>query len=564
MSTLEQDIARAKNQGKPGYDAFGDPVRSSADIAIADNVSKAAKLGVVIPGVGERPVTRYTETPPAGSTPPAGTPPAVSSTYGPGGSYDSTIKPYTADEEAAVRAKARTDVQSQIDAVNELMNQELLKAKQIGTNDLGKGRAIGASTGTLGSPIGDKVETDINTNNAERENAIRAANNEKIQSILTGVVSRSDSLIQQRKTTAQTNSDKYISYLKDTATKAKDDMMALADSQHELTSEQRQNLIDQTGYDPTTFDELYKKRKDDAALLTASKNFINIDKPIISADGKTASFVEKKTDPTTGAVSFVTHTTDLPGGVDPKNIDIVSRTDGLYAINKVANKDGTFTTVKLNGGSGGDSNTPYVAGANPVVDSWAQRIQNGTAKITEIPASQAGLRNQVTVALQEMGNSPDGKPTTTELGKASLSTAKSLLAKFDSGKGTSAVGKSGVFDSFGYGLIPGTDRANFVTDFNSLKSQLSLEGVKYLKGQGQVSDAERALLAQAVTKLNLSQSEDEFKSTLQGIIDKLTGNIQDESAGGGSGISVTDPNGTVHNFPDQASADAFKKAAGIK
>ena len=31
-----------------------------------------------------------------------------------------------------------------------------------------------------------------------------------------------------------------------------------------------------------------------------------------------------------------------------------------------------------------------------------------------------------------------------------------------------------------------------------------------------------------------------------------------------AGITVTDPRGTVHTFPDQASADAFKRAAGIK
>jgi hypothetical protein len=172
--------------------------------------------------------------------------------------------------------------------------------------------------------------------------------------------------------------------------------------------------------------------------------------------------------------------------------------------------------------------TTYVAGENAVVDSWAERIQNGTAKITEIPASQAGLRNAVTVALQAMGNSLDGKPTTTELGKNALLNAKSLLAKFDARQGTGAVGKSAIFNK---ATIPGTERANFINDFNAVKSQLSLEAVKYLKGQGQVSDAERALLAQAATKLNLSQSEPEFKTTLQALINKLEGNVQKDYNG---------------------------------
>lgn len=218
-------------------------------------------------------------------------------------------------------------------------------------------------------------------------------------------------------------------------------------------------------------------------------------------------------------------------------------------------------------GSNGSSfvNGVYTAGQNPTVDAWANRIQNGTAKITDIPASQASLRNEVTKALDAMGNSTEGKPTTTELGKQALATAKGLLEKFDAGKGTSAVGKSGALNSFGYGFIPGTDRSNFVTDFNSLKSQLSLEGVKYLKGQGQVSDAERALLAAAVTKLNLTQSEDEFKTTLQGIIDRLSGNSSKsaDSKDQADGIVVDAPDGSRHSFKDQASADAFKKAAGI-
>ena len=195
---------------------------------------------------------------------------------------------------------------------------------------------------------------------------------------------------------------------------------------------------------------------------------------------------------------------------------------------------------------GGTSSGTYVPGDNQTVDSWAERIQNGSAKITDIPASQAGLRNQVTVALNAMGNSTDGKPTTTELGKAALANAKALMQKFNDRTGTYAVGSSRFWGGAAAGNIPGTDSYNFANDFNAIKSQLSLEAVKFLKGQGQVSDAERALLAQAATKLNLSQSEDEFKKTLQGIIDKLEGNNVSSSIttaapdGSGDTIVITD------------------------
>lgn len=109
-----------------------------------------------------------------------------------------------------------------------------------------------------------------------------------------------------------------------------------------------------------------------------------------------------------------------------------------------------------------------------------------------------------------------------ELKMNALTTAQALLKKFNDGEGTSAVGKSGFLNSLGYGFIPGTPRANFVNDFNSLKSLLSLDNVKLLKGQGAVSDAERALLEKASTKLNLSQSEKDFKSTLEDLVKSLS------------------------------------------
>lgn len=109
-----------------------------------------------------------------------------------------------------------------------------------------------------------------------------------------------------------------------------------------------------------------------------------------------------------------------------------------------------------------------------------------------------------------------------ELKTNALTTAQALLKKFNDGEGTSAVGKSGFLNSLGYGFIPGTARSNFVNDFNSLKSLLSLDNVKLLKGQGAVSDAERALLEKASTKLNLSQSENDFKSTLEDLVKSLS------------------------------------------
>ncbi len=191
---------------------------------------------------------------------------------------------------------------------------------------------------------------------------------------------------------------------------------------------------------------------------------------------------------------------------------------------------------------------PYVVGANPTVDAWAQRIFDGTAKITDIPSKESALRNAVTIALNASGNQLNGKSTTSALGVQALATAQDLMNKVTSGSGTSAVGGSRNFGGALFGNIAGTAPASLKNDFDTLKSQLSLDAVKYLKGQGAVSDAERALLASAVTKLNLTQPDNEFKTTLQGIIDTLSGGIVDSGSTGGS--VTTAPDGTLVQITD--------------
>lgn len=188
----------------------------------------------------------------------------------------------------------------------------------------------------------------------------------------------------------------------------------------------------------------------------------------------------------------------------------------------------------------------YTPGQNPTVDAWAERIFSGSSKITDIPAGDKGMRNAVTVALSAYGNQADGRPTTTEIGLQTLDAAKRLKEMFDAGKGTSTVGTSRLF---GGGInAPGTDSSNFVNLFETLQANKSLEGVKFLKGQGQVSDAERLLLKNAMSELNLSQSEGEFKKSLQRIIDKLEGNAISTTSG--TGQQEIAPDGTLVEFTD--------------
>lgn len=136
------------------------------------------------------------------------------------------------------------------------------------------------------------------------------------------------------------------------------------------------------------------------------------------------------------------------------------------------------------------------------------------SRVDPIDALNLQLKQQ---ELQEATTKQEGAGV---LKEQALTSARELLSKLTEGRGTSAVGRSRIF---GLQKIPGTDPRDFEVQFNNLKSLLSLDNVKYLKGQGQVSDAERRLLSEASSKLDLSQSEEEFQEALLDIVAALSG-----------------------------------------
>lgn len=122
-----------------------------------------------------------------------------------------------------------------------------------------------------------------------------------------------------------------------------------------------------------------------------------------------------------------------------------------------------------------------------------------------------------------LGMVPGVKTEANSLKTTALTSASQLLEKFNSNKTIFGANKSPVGLSSMFGTIPGTSARDFSVQFDNLKSLLSLDNVKYLKGQGQVSDAERRLLEQASAKLNRAQSPGEFEASLKEVITSLSG-----------------------------------------
>lgn len=392
--------------------------------------------------------------------------------------------------------------------------EEINKQRSAETNAQSVLRGLAGSTEAGGRAIATSEK------NARANESILAEKQTKLSEIYTNIQKDAREEARNLLQDAKTNAKDTIARAEAKRAKAVENVKILAGAGFDLDAIRRE--------DPATYQGLVKSVGDEKQL----KAMFVINRPkndIVGTPIRVGNhYVQMYKNPLTGAI--IAENIDLPGGL-PENyskfekIKDAAGNEVLVAIPD--NWDGDPSKLKKVGGGsgtgGGVGTGTYVKGANPVVDAWAQRIWDGSAKITDIPAADRAMRNAVTVALEANGNDLNGKPTVTELGLSAKQTAQDLLKKLEDRKGTSAVGGSRFLGGGSWLTFPGTDKQDFINTFDSLKSQLALEGVKYLKGQGAVSDAERALLSQAVTKLSLSQSEEEFKKTLQGVIDRLNG-----------------------------------------
>ncbi len=157
---------------------------------------------------------------------------------------------------------------------------------------------------------------------------------------------------------------------------------------------------------------------------------------------------------------------------------------------------------------------PYLKDAGAIqakIDVHNNAIANQAKIYQDMAINKEELKIKQAAQVANTVIDPVTKQPTSELKLNAREAASALLNRVQTGNGTSAVGGSRVL---GLQYVPGTNASDFKVQFDNLKSILSLDNVKLLKGQGAVSDSERALLAAASANLNLSQSDTEFKKNL--------------------------------------------------
>lgn len=167
--------------------------------------------------------------------------------------------PLSDADKQAIRDRARSEIQTYLDAVNAQYEQIYQQRQAEGTQRTGQLRAIQNARGTGGS-FGSTQRTKLQDYNASVLEGVRAEQRAKVGAILDTATTRALSEIEAESAKRQKNAENYIDYLKGTQTEARSNVAYLAKSGvqlDQLNDEQYKSLLAQTGYSPLVFESLY-------------------------------------------------------------------------------------------------------------------------------------------------------------------------------------------------------------------------------------------------------------------------------------------------------------------
>lgn len=255
-----------------------------------------------------------------------------------------------------IRRNALNDAQAEIDAINNIYNGLVTQEQKTGIGRLGSTRATAARSGTLGGDFGNADLSKTEQFNNEKVQAIRADQAGKIAEILGRVNTRADAKFQAEQENYFKNAEAKLNYQKKNQEDARADLKNLASTGvglDQLTQEEYNSLIEQTGYDDNDLKAAFTLSKPKADI---------IDKQVI-----VNKYYQVSRDPITGKVT--SDTIDLgftvPPNYKPQQLDdgtlvfvpdkidpskalgdqvIMYGHQGQFAKPKTASEKGSFTS----------------------------------------------------------------------------------------------------------------------------------------------------------------------------------------------------------------------------
>lgn len=252
-------------------------------------------------------------------------------------SYQSEAEQYYAGQnrnlltpqgEEEIRNAERLRVQSQIDAINASYANLIREEQRQGEARLGSNRAINARGGLVGSDFGEaqKQETRGRTNTIV--GGLEAQKRAEIGSLFERVESRAADIIKEKNQLARQDAQGYLKYLQEKQTEARSDIMEFAKSGvslDQMSKEQFNALLEQSGYDPFTLKAIYNANKPKDQQTQFKYEF---------KAGKAFGY---GVNPTTGKMEFMEQ--DLPEGFAQ------AMTGGSQKYSEKVTPDGTLVLI---------------------------------------------------------------------------------------------------------------------------------------------------------------------------------------------------------------------------
>lgn len=529
---------------KPGqaaaYGTQGDAVRQLQTQLNSQYAGQAGYVPLVVDGkYGDktRAATTFKPTPTNTGNVPGTTPtasPIAGSTVrrytgtGANTGYDAAAADYyngldtTAPDRQKIYNEQLSQMQAQIDAINNVYTGLIAKENVAGQGRNGQTRAVNSRSGILGDDFGNANKAATEDYNAAKVEDLNRKKSLEIQSILTQVQQRADAQFEKANELSLANKEKKLAYHQELQKESRQNLADLAKTGvtlDQLSQDEYNQLVDQTGYDDLEFESIFNAAK--TAREKVDYKYTNIGNGKVlrtGVDGEGKALEEKIFD----------------YGLPP-DYDLKETKDGsIYLFDKT-----TGQMVKKKAGSTpGDGDTGTID--DPVVKAWANNIKNGTSTMANVPAN---LKNSVAKALDAGGTGTSSKNS--ELKSQAYTSGTELLSKLQAGKDNYAVGGIGAI----FPALPGTKKSDFRSQFDNFTSLLQLDAAKYLKGQGAISEGERAILQGASGNLKLTQSKKEFERNLKNILDTLK--------------SVEAKNSASSVIPDQDTQIEELKASGF-
>jgi len=201
-----------------------------------------------------------------------GTDPALSRYTTDPGMDDPRRDAPTPEDEESIRKQATSAMQAQIDAINANYNaltaEENARIDTLGTKSAARVRGLNVGAGLAGSPDASAAAMADEKNLSEyRKRSLDVLNAEKeakLSEIYTGIQKRVDDELKIRREEALGKFTDYTAKREADQKAAREDLGLIAAEGGALTPQQKQVLMQQTGYDEFTFDLKYNYGKKQA------------------------------------------------------------------------------------------------------------------------------------------------------------------------------------------------------------------------------------------------------------------------------------------------------------